>query len=333
MSTLTIKDVSTFFNVRNTTVYSWIKKGWLKSTTVESSHGRYHKIFLIEEKDLNEFMRSDYYEGRPEYIRSNIPFNRTPLLEDCYPINLLTIVNGIRIDSEEAPPVDIWEYDIRQFKHLITLLTDREQRILEMRYQLGMTLDEVGAAYNVTRERIRMIQAKAQRKLKHYILKNGCKIITAEEYRKLQGRCTALEKELTSCKAKLMFQEQETSASDDDFGQFYNTTIEELDFSVRSYNCLKRAGIHTLKDIFDFDENQQNTSPDHPQNRTWMTIRNLGKKSLMEIAKKVHAYCRYRIRYYDVPNKKFAGEIPICPGEGLVIGNVYFYCGEESKND
>lgn len=53
------------------------------------------------------------------------------------------------------------------------------------------------------------------------------------------------------------------------------TTIEDLDFSVRAYNCLKRANIHTLQDLVNKSENDM------------MKIRNLGKKSLKEVLDKV----------------------------------------------
>ena len=53
------------------------------------------------------------------------------------------------------------------------------------------------------------------------------------------------------------------------------TTIEELDFSVRAYNCLKRANIHTLQDLVNMSEGDM------------MKIRNLGKKSLKEVLDKV----------------------------------------------
>ena len=49
------------------------------------------------------------------------------------------------------------------------------------------------------------------------------------------------------------------------------TSIEDLDFSVRAYNCLKRAGIHTLQDLVNKSEGDM------------MKIRNLGKKSLKEV--------------------------------------------------
>ena len=53
------------------------------------------------------------------------------------------------------------------------------------------------------------------------------------------------------------------------------TSIDDLDLSVRAYNCLKRAGILTLHDLIDKSENEM------------MKIRNLGKKSLKEVIDKV----------------------------------------------
>jgi len=53
------------------------------------------------------------------------------------------------------------------------------------------------------------------------------------------------------------------------------TPIEEVEFSVRAYNCLKRAGIHTVQDLVDKREVEVTK------------IRNLGKKSLKEVLDKV----------------------------------------------
>jgi RNA polymerase primary sigma factor len=54
---------------------------------------------------------------------------------------------------------------------VLVALTPREERIVRMRFGLGMnsdhTLEEVGQQFSVTRERIRQIEAKALRKLKH----------------------------------------------------------------------------------------------------------------------------------------------------------------------
>ena len=54
-------------------------------------------------------------------------------------------------------------------------------------------------------------------------------------------------------------------------------TIEELDLSVRSFNCLKRAGINTVEEL------TQRTEED------MMKVRNLGKKSLEEVQQKLDA--------------------------------------------
>ena len=53
------------------------------------------------------------------------------------------------------------------------------------------------------------------------------------------------------------------------------TPIEEVEFSVRAYNCLKRAGVHTLQDLVNMREVEVTK------------IRNLGKKSLKEVFDKV----------------------------------------------
>jgi len=60
--------------------------------------------------------------------------------------------------------------------------------------------------------------------------------------------------------------------------KYENFTIEELDLSVRSYNCLKRAGIQTILELTDKTEEDM------------MKVKNLGKKSLKEIKEKLVAY-------------------------------------------
>ena len=54
-------------------------------------------------------------------------------------------------------------------------------------------------------------------------------------------------------------------------------TIEELDLSVRSFNCLKRAGIDTVEDLTNRTEEDM------------IKVRNLGKKSLEEVIQKLHS--------------------------------------------
>ncbi len=66
-----------------------------------------------------------------------------------------------------------------------------------------------------------------------------------------------------------------SSKAEDPNQKILETSIDDLDLSVRAYNCLKRAGILTLHDLIDKSENEM------------MKIRNLGKKSLKEVIDKV----------------------------------------------
>ncbi len=64
---------------------------------------------------------------------------------------------------------------------------------------------------------------------------------------------------------------------EDKKGKVLEMTIEELDLSVRSFNCLKRAGIDTVEDLISKTEEDM------------IKVRNLGRKSLEEVIQKLHS--------------------------------------------
>ena len=72
--------------------------------------------------------------------------------------------------------------------------------------------------------------------------------------------------------AEIMVEKEETKKE-----KVLEMTIEELDLSVRSYNCLKRAGINTVEDLTNRTEEDM------------MKVRNLGRKSLEEVLQKLQA--------------------------------------------
>ena len=73
-------------------------------------------------------------------------------------------------------------------------------------------------------------------------------------------------------KAEIMVEREETIKE-----KVLEMTIEELDMSVRSFNCLKRAGIDTVEDLTNRTEEDM------------IKVRNLGKKSLDEVIQKLHS--------------------------------------------
>ncbi|KRM13348.1 DNA-directed RNA polymerase subunit alpha [Paucilactobacillus suebicus] len=74
----------------------------------------------------------------------------------------------------------------------------------------------------------------------------------------------------TAKNAEIMVEKEETHKE-----KMLEMTIEELDLSVRSYNCLKRAGINTVQELTDRSEADM------------MKVRNLGRKSLEEVKVKL----------------------------------------------
>jgi len=76
-------------------------------------------------------------------------------------------------DENQATPYDLTSRRLlkENLEEVLFALSDREARVLKMRFGLGgkrpMTLEEVGREFGVTRERIRQIEAKALKKLKH----------------------------------------------------------------------------------------------------------------------------------------------------------------------
>ena len=76
-------------------------------------------------------------------------------------------------DRNALPPVDAASKQLlkEQIDEVLSCLTYREQRVIQLRFGLedgrSRTLEEVGQEFNVTRERIRQIEAKALRKLRH----------------------------------------------------------------------------------------------------------------------------------------------------------------------
>ena len=76
-------------------------------------------------------------------------------------------------DEKSAAPTDAVSYTMlkEQLIGVLDTLTPREEKVLRLRYGIDdgkpRTLEEVGKEFNVTRERIRQIEAKALRKLRH----------------------------------------------------------------------------------------------------------------------------------------------------------------------
>ena len=140
-----------------------------------------NKLIRVSRQLLQELGR----EPTPEEIAEemNLPVERVReiLKISQEPVSLETPIGeeedshlGDFIQDDNVPvPADAAAYTLlkEQLVEVLDTLTDREQKVLRLRFGLddgrARTLEEVGKEFNVTRERIRQIEAKALRKLRH----------------------------------------------------------------------------------------------------------------------------------------------------------------------
>ncbi|MDP3936405.1 MAG: RNA polymerase sigma factor RpoD [Alphaproteobacteria bacterium] len=140
-----------------------------------------NKLLRTSRQMLNEIGREPTPEELAEKLMIPVEKVRKVLKISKEPISLETPVGdeedshlGDFIEDKNAVlPIDAAIYgNLRDTTNkILSTLTPREERVLRMRFGIGMntdhTLEEVGQQFNVTRERIRQIEAKALRKLKH----------------------------------------------------------------------------------------------------------------------------------------------------------------------
>ncbi|MGI5968877.1 MAG: RNA polymerase sigma factor RpoD [Lachnospiraceae bacterium] len=140
-----------------------------------------NKLIRVQRQLLQELGREPY----PEEIAKemNLPVERVREIQKISqePVSLETPIGeeedshlGDFIQDENVPvPADAAAFTLlkEQLDEVLMTLTEREQKVLRLRFGLDdgrqRTLEEVGTVFDVTRERIRQIEAKALRKLRH----------------------------------------------------------------------------------------------------------------------------------------------------------------------
>jgi RNA polymerase primary sigma factor len=140
-----------------------------------------NKIVRTTRQMLSEFGREPTPEEiakklhmPPEKVRHILKINKEPLsLETPVGEEGDSYLGELIEDQNAIQPIDAMiQSNLRETtSHMLASLTPREERIVRMRFGLGMnsdhTLEEVGQQFSLTRERIRQIEAKALRKLRH----------------------------------------------------------------------------------------------------------------------------------------------------------------------
>ncbi len=140
-----------------------------------------NKLIRVQRQLLQELGREPYPEEIAEEM--NLPVERVREIQKISqePVSLETPIGeeedshlGDFIQDDNVPvPAEAAAFTLlkEQLVEVLNTLTDREQKVLRLRFGLddgrARTLEEVGREFKVTRERIRQIEAKALRKLRH----------------------------------------------------------------------------------------------------------------------------------------------------------------------
>ena len=214
--------------------------------------------------------------------------------ESPWPYNLLDdVVKGF--DENGCWDTVITDDQMEALNCAMDTLSQKEKESLLYYYSMGNTLEETGDYFGVTRERARQIIAKGLRKLRHpsrlNMIRQGYKAYVARKDvdtidREIEAKRAALElkirqldkmeKEYSKRELEYELRASPSGRSNDGKKIYF---IEDLDLSVRSYNCLRRANIQTVKQLIQAIQDGELDC-----------IRSLGRKSIAEITAKVSAY-------------------------------------------
>lgn len=140
-----------------------------------------NKLIRVSRQLLQELGREPTPEEIAEEMNMSVERVREILKISQEPVSLETPIGeeedshlGDFIQDDNVPvPADAAAFTMlkEQLEEVLSTLTEREQKVLRLRFGLddgrARTLEEVGKEFNVTRERIRQIEAKALRKLRH----------------------------------------------------------------------------------------------------------------------------------------------------------------------
>ena len=250
---------------------------------------------IVHEYDFcKKYPNGDKWDEAHEAARIDVPRNRRDLIYEAikdikrrylsgsktnvgWPENILT-----DIGTDVIPPLTPDQED--GLNRAIGTLTEREQKVLKFRYMEGLSLEDTGKEFGVTRERIRQVEAKALRKLRHPSRRKliECGSAVLDELTALQEQLNRTKEELQREILKKKQELKDLKDGDPDTVKdilvangALDTRIENMGLSVRAYNCCVRAG---YKSADEFVGKKQSDL---------MKIRNLGRKSMEDLIRKL----------------------------------------------
>lgn len=176
-------------------------------------------------------------------------------------------------------------------------LNEQEQEFVWLYYKLEYSMGEIGKKYDLTAARVQQVIARGLRKMRHARLQNMVRygysgVMMRGENKRLEQENEELEKRNAYLKERIAENrkaademsrklEEQVGAAVVDVPNL-DILIDELDLSVRAYNCLHRAGCHTVEDIVKYCKD--------PDKNGLLGIRNMGRRSAEEVAMRLRSF-------------------------------------------
>ena len=244
------------------TIKEFAEKSGLSEVTIHNqlTEGKLNGIYFQGERRKFWWIPENAAPYKKQTIIKSPKKHKTMPQKEPYPLNLVhEVYEGFEWD--QTPD------QIAGLEHALAELTDREKNCTILYYQGGMTYREIGDIYHVTTERIRQIIKKAERKLRHPS--------------RFQYIRFGYEGNIARLTPKHELTEEDRKAD------LLNIPIEEMDLSVRAFNCLKRSDIYIVSDI-----------TERLKKGDIIKIRNIGRKTYEEIIEKVAPYYGMTVTEY-----------------------------------
>lgn len=253
----------------------------MKHTTAQIFYSKVDKAYKINyrlEDGTPTHVKFTEYEDAKNF--RDVLINKRSLEEESFSLCALDRIFYTLLDNlslVERNNLNDANYDIMISNldyALSNRLTPREEYVLKLYYSSdSMSLELVAKDLGVTTERVRQILVKALRRLRH----SSFKIFSYYDFKEYDS---LYKEELAKRIQEIEFIK---NASEDIILSLtkYPTSsikIEELELSLRSYNCLKRANINTIEELI--SKTQEDL----------LKIRNLGRKSTKEIIEKLKSF-------------------------------------------
>lgn len=233
--------------------------------------------YTNELKTLSEITNS-WHE---EYINNRIKNPKFKINTKCvhinkgltYPYNLLKDIFDMSILTNNEENIHDLNQLIFVLENARNKLSERENGILYLSYQMNQSLTSIGDFCGVTRERIRQVIQRSLRKLRYelqpMLFKPVCQI--NKEYENKSKNVISLLKNVI---ITLENDIDKIENKNNNVASVESTHIAKLGLSPRCYNCLVKNNIKTVDDIIAYNNNEK---------ESLITLRSMGLKSYNEL--------------------------------------------------